>query len=144
MYKRISGDSTPLTEKERYPKRYLDLFFEGHLFLRSRIVATPLGMSRAKFCIRLKWPNVYLCFAWSCCLFVYLCLMGCCMIFWCIIICCLYCLLKSFPNCHSVCHLMANSPTHSLKSLNHFQLTVKDKPCRSNQHNVHYITSWEV
>ena len=87
------------------------------------------------------------------------------------IFCCVYCLLKDFPNCHSVCHQnnmyappsttcggsnhgslifikfrypMANSPTHSLKSLDHFLLTVKDRPCRLNQHNVHYITSWEV
>ena len=74
-------------------------------FLRdtSLTVATPLGMSRAKLRIRLKWPNVYPCFlhglAWYCCLFVYLCLMRYCMIFF-----CLYCLLKSFPNCHCVCH----------------------------------------
>ena len=87
-------------------------------------------------------------------------------------ICCLYCLLKAFPNCHSVCHSnnnvctpfqqfcggsnhrspifirfgypVANSPTHSLKSLDHFLLTVTDKPCHLDQRNVHYITSWEV
>ena len=107
--------------------------------------------------------------AWYNCLFVYLCLMGCSIIFWCMIICCLFCLLKSFPNFHSVCHLnnnvctpfqqfcggsnhgslvfirfgypVANSPIHSLKSLDHFLLTIRDKPCRSNQCNVHYITS---
>ena len=95
----------------------------------------------------------------------------CCMIF--------FCLLKAFPNCHSVCqpiyiyiyiyvcmyaplsttsggsnhgspvfnrfrYSMVNSPTHSLKSLDHFLLTVKDKPCHLDQRNVHYITSWEV
>ena len=87
------------------------------------------------------------------------------------ICCCLYCLLKAFPNCHSVCHPnnmyaplsttgggsnhgssvfirfrypVVNSPTHSLKSLDDFLLTVKDKPCRLDQCNVHYITSWEV
>ena len=87
-------------------------------------------------------------------------------------ICCLYCLLKAFPNCHSVCHSnnnvctpfqqfcggsnhrspifirfrypVANSPTHSLKSLDHFLLTVTDKPCHLDQRNVRYITSWEV
>ena len=85
------------------------------------------------------------------------------------IFCCLYCLLSAFPNCHSVGHqnnnmytplsttcggsnlallvfirfgyLMENSPTHSLKSLDHFLLTVKDIPCHLDQHNVHYITS---
>ena len=77
--------------------------------------------------------------------------------FWCSIICCLYFLLKAFPNCHSLCHPnnnvctpfqqfcggsnhgslvfirfgcpVANSPTHSLKSLDHFLLTIKDRPC---------------
>ena len=87
-----------------------------------------------------------------CYLFVYLCSLRCCMI------CCLYCLLKAFPNCHSVCHpnnmyapfsttcggSNSYSPTHSLKSLDHFLLTVKDKPCHLDQRNVHYITSWEV
>ena len=24
-------------------------------------MATLLGMSRAKFCVRLKWPNMYIC-----------------------------------------------------------------------------------
>ena len=43
-------------------------------------------------------------FAWYSCLFVYLCLMGCCRIFCCMICCCLCCLLKVFPNFHSVCH----------------------------------------
>ena len=66
------------------------------------------------------------------------------------IFCCLYCFLKAFPNRHSVCHpknnmyapllrtcggsnhgspvfirfeyLVVNSPTHSLKSLDHFLL----------------------
>ena len=101
--------------------------------------------------------------AWYCCLFVYLYLLRCCMIF-----CCVYCLLKTFPNYHSVCHqnnmyaplsttcggsnhgssifirfgyLVVNSRTHSLKSPDHFLLTVKDKPCRLDQRNVHYITS---
>ena len=87
------------------------------------------------------------------------------------ICCCLYCLLKAFPNYHSVCHPnnmyaplsttgggsnhgspvfirfrypVVNSPTHSLKSLDDFLLTVKDKPCRLDQCIVHYITSWEV
>ena len=103
---------------------------------------------------------------WYGCMFVYLCLLRYCMIF-----CCVHCLLKAFPNCYNVWHqnkmyaplsticggsnrgspvfirfgyLVANSPTHSLKSLNHFLLTVKDKPCRLDQHNVSYITSWEV
>ena len=84
-------------------------------------------------------------------------------------ICCLYCLLKAFPNCHYVCHSnnnvcthfqifcgssnhgspvfirfgypVVNSPTHSPKSLGHFLLTVKDKPCHLDQYNVHYLTS---
>ena len=30
LYKKISGDSIPLTQKERCPKRYPNLFFEGH------------------------------------------------------------------------------------------------------------------
>ena len=87
------------------------------------------------------------------------------------ICCCMYCLLKAFPNYHSVCHpnnmyaplsttcgggnhgssvfirfgyLVVNSPTYSLKSLDHFLLTVKDKPCHLDRRNVHYITSWEV
>ena len=87
------------------------------------------------------------------------------------ICCCMYCLLKVFPNYHSVCHpnnmyaplsttcgggnhgssvfirfgyLVVNSPTYSLKSLDHFLLTVKDKPCHLDRRNVHYITSWEV
>ena len=41
-------------------------------------------------------------------------------------------------------YLVANSPTYSPKSLDHFLLTVRDKPCRLDQRNVHYITSWEV
>ena len=80
-------------------------------------------------------------------------------------------LLKAFPNCHSVCHQttnmnvpistyggsnhgspifirfgypVVNSPTHSPKSLNHFLLTKKDRPCHLDQRNVHYIKSWEV
>ena len=87
-------------------------------------------------------------------------------------ICHLYCQLKSFPNYHCVCHpnnnvctpfqqfcsgsnhgslvfirfgyQVANSPTHSPKSLDHFLLTVMDKPCHLDQRNFHYITSWEV
>ena len=39
---------------------------------------------------------------------------------------------------------MVNSPTHSPKLLDHFLLTIKDRPCRSDQGNVHYITSWEL
>ena len=39
---------------------------------------------------------------------------------------------------------VANSPTHNLKSLDHFLLIVRNKPCCSDQRNVHYITSWEV
>ena len=144
------------------------LFFREALFW-SLIVATPQGTSRAKLRIRLTWPNIYPCFlhsfAWYCCLFIYLCLLRCCMIFCCMICCCL---LKAFPNCHSVCHPnnmyppfstncggsnhgplvfirfgypVLNSPTHSLKSLDHFLLTVKDKPCCLDQCNVHYITS---
>ena len=93
------------------------------------------------------------------------------MILCCMIFCCVYCLLKGFPNCYSVCHqnnmyaplsttcggsnhgspvfirfeyLVVNSPTHSLKSLDHFLLIVKDKSCCLDQRNVHYITSWEV
>ena len=100
--KKISGDSTSLTQKERYPKRNPNLFFWEAL-LRSLTVATPLEMSRAKFRIRLKWPNMYLCFAWySFCLFIYVWWD----VLWCLMygICCLYCLLKSFPNYHSVCH----------------------------------------
>ena len=87
-------------------------FFFLEALFRSLTVATPLGMLRAKFRVRLKWPNTYPCFlhsfAWYCCLFVYLYLLRCCMIFCCMICCCLYCLLKVFPNCHSVCHLNNN------------------------------------
>ena len=39
---------------------------------------------------------------------------------------------------------MVNLPTHSLKSLDHFLLTTKNKPCRLDQRNVHYVSSWEV
>ena len=80
-------------------------------------------------------------------------------------------LLKAFPNCHCVCHKttnmyvpistfggsnhgslvfirfgypVVNSPTHSPKSLDHFLLNENDRPCRLDQRNVHYITSWEV
>ena len=150
-----------------------NLFF-WEVLLRSLIVVTPLGMSRAKLRVRLKWPNMYPCFAWSCMILLFVCLFifdEMCMIFWFMVFCCVYCLLKSFPNCYSVCHpnnmyaplsitcggskhgssvfirfgyLVANSPTHSLKSLDHFLLTVKDKPCRLDQRKVHYITSWEV
>ena len=77
----------------------------------------------------------------------------------------------AFPNYHCVCHEttithepiskssdsnhrslvfirfgypVVNSPTHSPKSLDHFLLTEKDKPCHLDQRNVHYVTSWEV
>ena len=77
----------------------------------------------------------------------------------------------AFPNCHCVCHEttimhepiskfgdsnhgspvfirvgypVVNSPTHSLKSLDHFLLTEKDKQCCLDQRNIHYVTSWEV
>ena len=81
-------------------------------------------------------------------------------------------LLKAFPNCHCVCHqttnmyapisttggshhgssvfirfgyLVVNSLTHNPpKSLDYFLLTKNDRPCRLDQYNVHYITSWEV
>ena len=33
FYKKIRGDSIPLTQKERCPKKYLNLFFEGHFFV---------------------------------------------------------------------------------------------------------------
>ena len=35
LYKKINGDSIPLTQKERCPKRYPNLFFEGCFSLRS-------------------------------------------------------------------------------------------------------------
>ena len=156
------------------------LFFLKAL-LRSLIVATLLGMLRAKFRVRLKWLNMYLCVCMVLhdivvvvvfFLFVYLWLLRCCMILCCMIYCCVYCLLKAFPNYHSVCHPsknmyaplsttccgsshgslvfirfgypVANSPTHRLKSLDHFPLTVKDRPYHLDQHIVHYITSCEV
>jgi len=77
----------------------------------------------------------------------------------------------AFPNYHCVCHettsmhepisksgdsnhgspvlirfgyLVVNSLTHNLKSLDHFLLIEKDKPCCLDQRNVHYVTSWEV
>ena len=77
----------------------------------------------------------------------------------------------AFPNVHCICHEttimhepiskssgsnygspvfidfgypVVNSPTHGPESLDHFLLTEKDKPCRLDQHNVHYVTSWEV
>ena len=56
------------------------------------------NMSRAKLCIRLKLPNVYSCF----CMILHdiiVCLLRYCMIF-----CCIYCLLRAFFNSHSVCH----------------------------------------
>ena len=34
LYKKITGDSTPLTQKERCPKRYPNLFFKGHSFVK--------------------------------------------------------------------------------------------------------------
>ena len=84
------------------------------------------------------------------------------LIFCCMICCCLHCLLKVFPNYHSVCHPnniyaplsttcggsnhespvfirfgypVANSPTHSLKLLDHFLLTVNDRLYRLDQCN---------
>ena len=36
--KKITVDSIPLTQKEWCPKRYPNLFFEGHFFSRSLIV----------------------------------------------------------------------------------------------------------
>ena len=136
-------------------------------------MATLLGMMRAKLRIRLQSPNMYLCFAWSYMILLFVCLfMFDEMLYNIFLYDILYCLLKSFPNCHSVCHPnkyvctpfqqlvggsnhgspvfirfgypVANSPTHSLKSLDHFLLTVRDKPCCSNQRIVHYITSWDV
>ena len=80
-------------------------------------------------------------------------------------------LLKAFPNYHCVCHQttimhapistssgsnhgssvfirfeypVVNSPTYGPKSLDHFLLTKKDRPRHLDQHNVHYITSWEA
>ena len=38
MYKKISGDCIPLTQKERCPKRYPNLFFLGTLLSRSLTV----------------------------------------------------------------------------------------------------------
>ena len=171
MYKKINGDSTPLIQKERCPKKAprKSLFWE-HLCW-SLTVATPLRMSRAKLHVRLKWPIIYHCLCMVLhdivvCLFIYV------LRYW-MRFCCFYCLIRAFPNCYSVCHQnnkyvctpfnkqcggsnhgspvfirfkypVANSPTHSLRSLDHFLLTVKDRPCHSDQHNVHYITSWEV
>ena len=37
-------------------------------------MATLLGMSRAKLRIRLKWPNMYPYFAWSCMILLFVCL----------------------------------------------------------------------
>ena len=62
-------------------------------FLRALLqfltMATPLGMLRAKFRVRLKWPTICLClemFVWYFCLCYHV------------------CLLRTFPNCHSVCY----------------------------------------
>ena len=41
-------------------------------------------------------------------------------------------------------YLVVNLPTHSPKSLDHFLLTTKNKPCHLDQCNVHYVSSWEV
>ena len=67
--------------KREVPLKALESLFWEHPFLRSLqslIVATPLGMSRVKVCVRLKWPTIYPCllhdFTWFCCLFFYLCL----------------------------------------------------------------------
>ena len=94
-----------------YPKREVSfkapkIFFFWEALSRSFTVAISLGMLRAKFRVRLKWPNMYPCFAWSCMilLFIYLWLLRFCMILCCMIFCFVYCLLKAFPNCHSVCH----------------------------------------
>ena len=178
MYKKISGDYISLTQKERCLKSTLQnlSFLKGTQFWCSLTVATPLGIYWGlSFVLNLSdqiCTFVLHDFAWYSCLFVYLCLMGCCIILWCMIFCCLFWLLKSFANCHTVCHpnnnvctpfqqfcggsnhgshvfirfgyLVANSPTHSPKSLDHFLLIVMDKPCRSNQRSVHYITIWEV
>ena len=133
-------------------------------------MATPLEMSRAKHCIDLSdqilplfcmvLHGIVVClfmFDW---MFYDILVYG---------IYCLYCLLNSFPNCHSVRHPnnnvcillqqfcggsnhaslvfirfrypVVNSPTRKPKSLDHFLLTVMDKPCHSDQHNVHYIIS---
>ena len=32
LHKNISGDFIPLTQKQKFPKRYTNLFFEGHFF----------------------------------------------------------------------------------------------------------------
>ena len=54
LYKKKSGDSTPLTQKERRPSNHLKISFLRGLISRSLTVATPLGMSRAKLHVRLK------------------------------------------------------------------------------------------
>ena len=94
-----------------YPKREVPWksiqisFLRAPQVLQSLTVATPLGMSRAKLHVRLQWPNIYPChlhdFAWYCCLFIYLFLE---MFVWYLCLCCHDCLLRAFPNCHSVCH----------------------------------------
>ena len=107
LKKKKSCNSIPLTQKERCPKRYPNLFFEGHFFRGLSQWWLHWGCRGLSFVLDLSnqmCTFVLHDFAWYSCLFVYLCLMGCCMIFWCTIICCLYCLLKAFPNCHSVCH----------------------------------------
>ena len=54
LYKKKSGDSTPLTQKERHPSNHLKISFLRGLISRSLTVVTPLEMSRAKLHVRLK------------------------------------------------------------------------------------------
>ena len=96
--KKISDDSILLTQKERCPKRYLNLFFDGHFFRGLSQWRLQQGCRRLSFVLDLSEQMctfVLHGLAWV------VRLMGCCMIFQCMIICCL---LKSFSNCHSVCH----------------------------------------
>ena len=105
--KKKSGNSIPLTQKERCPKRYPNLFFEGHFFQGLSQWQLCWGCRGLSFVLDLSdqiCTFVLHDLAWYSCLFVYLCLMGCCMIFWWMVFSCLYCLLKAFLNYHSVCH----------------------------------------
>ena len=82
-------------------------FLRAHRFSLSLIMVTPLGMSRAKFRVRLKVTNYLPLFFFfgMMLLFVWLSMSwDVWMIFFVLFV--LPCwLLKALPNCHSVCHL---------------------------------------
>ena len=139
------------------------------VFSHSLTVTTLLGKRGLSFTLDFKWPIKYPCVCMM--FFVRLVLLMSAYCFYNILFEMPCWLLKAFPNCHCVCHQITNmyapistscgsnhgslvfirfrypvvnSPPHSPKSLDYFLLTKKDRSCRLDQCNVHYITSWEV